>query len=257
MQNIEAINFLTGSVARWQILTAVAAEPRTFRQLREDLDVPQSTLNRNLTKLEERGWVREQPDRTHELTSLGTFFVERLRPLEDVLIVVEQMAEYPDAFPLQEFGFNLALLAEADWRVAGENEPYRIINRVRAVFEGATTVRGITPHYNPAYIDVSERLAQRDGGRVVGMVPDHQLDAAIEDDHFDLGQFGEQASVEFRVWDGDIDYGIAIIDEETVIYTGEHQGGMPSIMFETDNEAVVTWTKTKFEEIQDRSKKIA
>lgn len=253
MQNIEVLNFLTGSEARWETLVELSERPRSFSELRDELDIPQSTLNRNLSKLDDEGWVDEDQNRTYHLTSLGTVLVRRIRPLEDVLTVADRLADHPDAFPLEEFGFDIARLADADWRRAQENEPYKAINRVRAVFRGATKLRAFTSHYNPAYIDVSERVARQPDGSVVGMVPDHQLEAAIEDEYFDLSQFRDEANVEFRVWEGDIDYGVAIVDDETVVYTGGLEGGMPSVMFETTDEEVVEWTKERYEEIYEQS----
>ena len=253
MENIEVINFLTGSEARWETLVELNDQPRSFSELRDELDIPQSTLNRNLSKLEEEGWVHEDENRTYHLSSLGNVLVSRVRTLEDVLTVADKLDDHPDAFPLENFGFDIARLADADWRAARENEPYKAVNRVRAVFQGATTLRGYTSHYNPAYIDVSERVASQPDGQVVGMVPDHQLDAAIEDEYFDLSQFRNESNVEFRVWEGDIDYGVAIVDDERVVYTGGLSGGMPSVMFESDDEEVVEWTKQRYEEIYEQS----
>lgn len=256
MENIDVINFLTGSQARWRILQALHERPREFGQLRRDLDIPQSTLNRNLSKLAEEGWVHEREDRVYRLTRLGGFLVAQMQPLADVLAVAGELAEYPDAFPLEEFDFDPEKLAEAEWRTAGENEPYTVINRVRALFEDGQEVLGFTPHYNPAYIDVSERIAKKEDSRVVGMVPDHQLEAAIEDEHFDLSQFRDAASVEFRIWDGDIDYSVALIDGETAVFTGDHGGGMPSVMFESRDDAILEWAREKYEEIYERSREV-
>lgn len=186
MEHIDVINFLTGSQARWQILLELRASPREFTDLRHDLDVPQSTLNRNLTKLAAEGWVHEETDRTYRLTSLGTFFVDRFEPLSDVLAIVDELSEHPEAFPLTEFGFDVARLADADWLDAGDNQPHTVINRIRAILEETTTIHGFTPIYNPAYIDVAERVASREDGEIIGLVPDHQLEAAIDDENFDL-----------------------------------------------------------------------
>lgn len=256
MDNIDVINFLTGSQARWQILQALHEQPREFGQLRRDLEIPQSTLNRNLTKLTEDGWVHEHTDRTYRLTSLGGFLVSRMQPLAGVLAVAGELADYPDALPLETFDFDADRLAEAEWRTAGKNEPYTIINRVRALFAEGREVLGVTPHYNPAYIDVSDRVAKKEGGRVVGIVPDHQLEAAIEDEHFDLSQFRNVSSVEFRIWEGDIDYSVAIIDDETVVVTGDHAGGMPSVMFESQDDAILGWARETYERIYERSREV-
>ncbi|MHB9286143.1 helix-turn-helix transcriptional regulator [Halobacteriales archaeon Cl-PHB] len=253
MDNIEALNFLTGSGTRWDILLELSEEPRSFGDLRTDLDVPQSTLNRNLSKLREEGWVREGADRNYHLTNLGTFFVDRIRPIADVMTVVDNLAEYPDAFPLQEFDFDVSRLADANWRTASPNEPYSVINRVRSIFEDATQIHGYRPHYNPAYIDVTARVAQKPDAEVLGMVPEHQLDAANADRDFEKGQFDDVPTVEFRVWDGDVDYALGIVDDETVVLTGHHEGGMPSLMVESTDAAVLDWAQREFQKRLDRS----
>lgn len=253
MDNLDALNFLTGSAVRWQLLLALAEEPRDFGALREDLDAPQSTLSRNLTKLAEEGWVRERTDRTYRLTALGEFFVERFQPMEDVMTVVDRLSEYPDAFPVDEWDFDVARLADADYVSGSPNEPYAVINRVRAVFEGSKRLLGISPHYNPAYIDVTARVAEQPDGEVIGITPDHQLDPAVDDDSFDLSEFPTDANVEFRVWEGDTDYGIAIVDDETVLFTGDHSGGMPSVLFETTDPEILEWARDRFNRIYAKS----
>ncbi len=253
MDNVDALNFLTGSETRWDILLELDDRPRGFGDLRTDLDVPQSTLNRNLTKLREEGWVREDADRDYRLTSLGTFFVDRIRPIEGVMTVVENLADYPDAFPLQEFDFDVARLADARWRTASQKEPYSVINRVRSIFEDATQIHGYRPHYNPAYIDVTARVARKPDAEIIGMVPSHQLDAAERDVDFENGQFTDVPTVEFRVWDGDVDYALGVVDDETVVLTGHHQGGMPSVMVESTDGDVLDWAKREFQDRYDRS----
>jgi predicted transcriptional regulator len=253
MDNIDAINTLTGSEARWRILLALLEEPTDFGTLRDDLDIPQSTLNRNLTTLSEEGWVRERADRTYHLTSLGEVFVDRVRPLEDLLAVVDELSEHPDAFPLESFDFDIARLADANWETATDREPYSVINRVRAVIEEGTRLLGISPHYNPAYIDVTARVADKPGAEVVGITPAHQLEPAAADDSFEPSEFTDTADVEFRVWDGDTDYGLAIVDDETVLFTGDHAGGMPSILVETDDPEILSWAQSEFDRIYDQS----
>jgi predicted transcriptional regulator len=253
MDNLDALNFLTGSAVRWQLLVALAEEPRDFGTLRDDLDVPQSTLNRNLTKLAEEGWVRERTDRAYRLTSLGSFFVEQFSPMQDVMTVVDRLSEYPDSFPVEEWDFDVSRLADAEYISAAPNEPYAVINRVRAVFEGGSKLHGINPHYNPAYIDVTVRVASKPDGEVVGLSPAHQMDPAVQDESFDANAFPEDADVEFRVWEGDIDYGLAVVDDETVLFTGDHEGGMPGVLFETTDPAIVDWARGEFDRIYEAS----
>lgn len=253
MDNLDALNFLTGSAVRWQLLVALAEEPRDFGTLREDLEVPQSTLNRNLTKLADEGWVHERTDRTYRLTALGDFFVEQFTPMEDVMTVVDRLSEYPDSFPVGEWDFDVSRFADADYISAAPNEPYSVINRVRAVFEESTRLHGINPHYNPAYIDVTVRVAGKPDGEVIGLTPSHQLDPAVDDASFDASAFPEDANVEFRVWEGDIDYGLAVVDDEKVLFTGDHEGGMPGVLFETTDPEIVAWAAEEFERIYDRS----
>lgn len=253
MDNVDALNFLTGSDVRWQLLLALSEEPRDFGTLRIDLDVPQSTLNRNLTKLAEEGWVHERTDRAYRLTALGEFFVEQFSPMADVMTVVERLSEYPDSFPVDEWGFDATRLADADYISAAPNEPYAVINRVRAVFEESTQIHGINPHYNPAYIDVTVRVASKPDSEVIGLTPTHQLDPAVQDDSFDADDFPDDANVEFRVWEGDIDYGLAIVDEETVLFTGDHEGGMPGVLFETTDPEIVSWAQSEFDRIYGQS----
>jgi len=159
----------------------------------------------------------------------------------------------PDWLALEEWDFDVVKLADAEWVTATRNEPYAVINRVRDIFEHSTQIHGVRPHYNPAYIDVTTRVASKPDGEVVGITPDHQLDPAVEDDSFDPEKFPDEADVEFRVWSGDIDYALAIVDEETVLFSGDHEGGMPSVLFETTDPDILAWARETFEGIYEDS----
>lgn len=256
MDHLDRLNFLTGSETRWSILLALADEEKSFADLRTELDVPQSTLNRNLGKLTTEGWVSENSDRTYTLTQTGAFFLDRFQPLEDALTVVERLADYPDAFPLEEFDFDVSRLADGDWHLASENKPYTAINAARRTFKTGTKIRGFLPYYNPAYTDVAESIAATPEASLLGMVPKHQLDLATDDVDFDIGELDGPGHVEYRVWDADPDYALGIIDDEKVVLTGHHEGGMPSVMVETDDEEVREWAREAFKTRLDQSESI-
>ncbi len=254
LAGLSALSFTAESVARWRTVLALRAGPRTFDDLRSALDTPQSTLNRNLTKLASAGWVREEPTRTYGLTPVGREFTAAMADAEAVLAVFDRLAGYPDAIPADEFDFPLRRLADALVTDTTEAEdPYAVVNRVRDIISDAQVVRGFRPVFMPAYIGATAQVARSPDGQVVGMVPSHQLDAAREDEDFDMGAVPYDDNVEFRVWDGDVDFALAVIDEELVILTCEHGGGVPDLLVESRDPAVRAWAEERIDDIYQRA----
>jgi predicted transcriptional regulator len=253
LPGLAALAFPSESVARWRTVLALAAGPLTFDELRTRLELPQSTLNRNLTKLSDEGWVREEPARTFRLTPVGDGLATALEDTEEVLAVFEALAAYPDAVPADEFDFGLHRLADAPVTIAGDDDPYRVVNRVRDRLGEATVVRGVRPVFMPAYIGVVGEIARSEGGDVLGMVPSHQLEAALADDDFDMGTLPYGDAIEFRVWDGDIDYALAVLDDDLVLLTCDHAGGVPDLLVESRDPAVRRWAHGRIQAIYERS----
>ena len=285
---VERIDFLTGSQARLAVLDALLDGPADQPGLREALDLPQSTLARNLGKLREEGWVAETTATelaaaglgdhadggdddgdtdgdgddggdgvtAYRLTALGRAVLEDLAPVADRLAVLDRLREYPEAFPLETLSFDLGRLAPATWRTSSATEPYAVVNRVRSVLQDATTIEAVLPQANPVYSDVLALVAGQPGTRVETIVPAARLpdDEAAALDAMGAGDDGSPVSV--RAHEGPIDYAMTLVDDDRVLLAGHHNGGMPSLLVETDDDAVRDWAAERFEALHDRSRPV-
>ncbi len=286
---IEAVSFVTSADARLGVLTELRAGPATQAALQSALDLPQSTLARNLGKLRDEGWVVETEaedggdGRTrYRLTALGAAAARDLQPVAARTAVLDRLTAEPDAFPLDEFEFDLERLATATWRLSSETEPYAVINRVRSVLTGSRTVESVRSHPDPASGDVLRRVAEDDGGSVESVVPAASLrtgdgapdgkraaedadveqppDDADDDAAQDVAAGGAPAPttagdddgrIRHHVVDESIDYSCIVVDGERVLLTGGPDGGMPSVLVETTDEAVLAWARARFERLRE------
>lgn len=58
----DCIECLSGSLQRVQLLSVLSDAQIDLRNLVDELDSPRTTLQRNLTILEKRGWVKKRQD---------------------------------------------------------------------------------------------------------------------------------------------------------------------------------------------------
>lgn len=272
---VEAVSFLTSATARLRLLDHLRSGPSTQADLQSALALPQSTLARNLGKLRDRGWVVETGDaddgstrddggRTrYRLTVLGAAAVDDLEPVAARTSVLARLTADPDAFPIDTFDFDVGRLASATWRVSSETEPYAVANRVRTVLEGSTSIESVRPHPDPAYSDVLARVGDTADREVTSVVPAESLDLDLgsgndsggtpevhtkSDDGEGPGTpDGAVAGMTRLAVDETIDYAIIVVDRERVLLTGGHRGGMPSVLVETADEAVLEWAIDRFE----------
>lgn len=271
---VEAVSFLTSATARLRLLSHLATGSATQADLQAALDLPQSTLARNLGKLRDRGWVVEvtaediapEDDRRsrYRLTALGAATVRDLEPVADRTSVLDRLTAEPDAFPLETFDFDVGRLAGATWRTSSETEPYAVANRVRTVLEGSTSIRGVRPHPNPAYSDVLARVAAAPDREVMSVVPEDRLGGAAAESEGDgtdasgdrehavgegasAGTDGVDAPAHRHAVDEAVDFATIVVDGERVLLTGGHRGGMPSVLVETTDRAVLEWARARVE----------
>lgn len=250
---IETLQFLVGSEVRIRLLATLNDNRSDARTLVDELDVPHSTVQRNLNKLEDRGWIDVTVNRRYYTTPVGEMVLDSLDGLLGTVQSMDGLAAFVDCVPFDQFEFDLDCLAEADCVVADSDTPAAPLNEFVELLADSAGFTLVTPHWNPAYSDVIERqLAE--GNEVTLITAESQrslltgsgigsIEEALDDENLCVS-FAEET----------LPFGLAIVDQQVAL-VGYRDGAL-RVLVESADPAIANWTDKFLEGIEGTANSI-
>jgi predicted transcriptional regulator len=157
------LEFLAASPNRLGLLDALSAGPMTSETLGDSLDLPRSTLQRNLSALAERGYVTHQPTANqYEITTSGQLARRALADALSTVTAATDLAPFLEQFPV-ELPVEPETLADCEVILATTDDPYDPVSTVKRAIGVAGEGRGFFPTVNPVYL---ESVRKYDSGEV-------------------------------------------------------------------------------------------
>jgi predicted transcriptional regulator len=238
---IDTVQFLVGSAVRVRLLASLSEQRQDARTLVERLDVPHSTVQRNLTKLEERGWIDVTVNRRYYATPVGEMVLDALDGLLGTVDAVDGLAAFVESVPFDAIEIDLETLAGGECVVADSETPAAPLSEFVDLLADAAGFTLTTPHWNPAFSDVIER--QLDAGNDVDLVTGQSQKRLLTgngvagiDEH--IGD--ENLSVSFT--DSGLRLGVALADDEVALVG--YREGAPRVLVRSDDPDVRSWARS-------------
>lgn len=251
---IETLQFLAGSRVRIRLLSVLRDEQADARTLVDTLDVPHSTVQRNLNKLQERGWVDTTLDRSYYTTPVGQIVLDSLDGLLGTVRSMDGLAEFVDCVPFQRYGFDLECLADADCTVADSETPSAPLNEFVDLLDEAAGFTLLTPHWNPAYKEVVAR--QLDDADGTAEVITHQSQRSL----LTAGSVGALTDLQaddrltVRLTEDDLSLGLGVVDDRVAL-AGFRDGSL-RVLVVTDDERVRSWAAEFLAGVREESTRL-
>ena len=245
---IETLQFLVGSEVRIRLLATLNDSRADARTLVDELDVPHSTVQRNLNKLEDRGWIDATVNRRYYTTPVGEMVLDSLDGLLGTVQSMDGLAAFVDCVPFDEFAFDLDMLADADCVVADRDTPSAPLNEFVELLANSDGFTLVTPHWNPAYSDVIERQLET-GNDVELLTAESQRSMLTGSGISSLeGALGSD-NLTVRLSDSTLSFGVAIVDREVAL-VGYRDGAL-RVLVQSDHPAVADWADQFLDGIED------
>lgn len=92
----DTIECLSNSPQRVEILDALDGKHTDLRDLKTELDSPRTTLQRNLSVLEEHGWVEKTPS-GYTTTTVGCLLLGEAMSMSEATEMIQRIAPFLDA----------------------------------------------------------------------------------------------------------------------------------------------------------------
>lgn len=248
---IETLQFLVGSEVRIRLLATLNEDREDARTLVDRLDVPHSTVQRNLNKLEERGWIDATVNRRYYTTPVGEMVLDSLDDLLSTVQSMDGLAAFVDCVPFGEFEFDLDLLADAECVVADTDTPAAPLNEFVELLANSSGFTLVTPHWNPAYSDVIER--QLDAGNDVTLITTKSQRSLLTGSGVaSIEESLDSENLTVSLSDDALPFGLAIVDRKVAL-VGYRDGAL-RVVVESDEPAVAEWVDSYLNGIEPTAK---
>lgn len=150
---IETLSFLTNTENRLQILFLLAEANRSQEELQHRLDVPRTTLRRNIVELKERRFVETDPSKNEvRLLPAGEIIVDASRTFLSRVNTATDVGTFLDHVG-ESLPVSTDALFDCDIILCNDGEPYAPVYRLLNVFRDSDSIRGIFPSINPIYVE--------------------------------------------------------------------------------------------------------
>lgn len=242
----DAIQDLTNDT-KHVLLKEIQNEPQPPGSLADILGVDRSTVHRNATDLKDRGWI-EQRNGNYHLTTGGEVVVPKFEELGFAITAVNKTQEFLEEFPEP---LPAEALAEASTTTGARPEPHApLIRFTNSLDRDISHIRCLVPIFSEIFNDAIWPLIQ-DGTRVEGVVTPELLETARGKD--DLGNAIDATSYEMYLLPDDIEFGLAIFDNETVHAGAFAADGTLTAGLLGDSDALLDWANDRFDTYKQRS----
>jgi predicted transcriptional regulator len=248
---IETLQFLAGSRVRIRLLSTLREQQADARTLVDTLDVPHSTVQRNLNKLEARGWIDVTLDRSYYATPVGELVLDALDGLLGTVESLDGLAAFVDCVSFDQFGFDIERLSDATVVVADEETPSAPLNEFVRLLDEADGFTLLAPHWNPAYREIVARQLREDTGDAEILTERTQKELLTDGSVGTLTDLQDDDNLTVRLSDDRLSLGVGFVGDEVAL-AGYREGNLHA-MVTTDDEAVLAWASQFLDAVRDGS----
>ena len=254
-EDVPAVDIVNTVSSRQPVLESLQTEPKDKRALVDELELSRSTIDRSIRELEMQGLV-EYSDGALIVTPVGQLAIDGLSELTDTIEIGQRLEEFLEWMPMDEFGVDIRLLADADIIVAEPGDPWSMINQHIQLLKTMDEGRFLLPITGMHAAETAhERVVENEAGCELVVEPSvaetHQADpnyAPIVEEIVATGR------VDVYQYEGELPYGLALVGGTVQVITAE--GDEPRALLETENDEVRDWAEGKYEEYKQQSQKL-
>lgn len=241
---LEDIAFLARSESRLRILESLASGDRTTQELREELEIPRTTLSRNLAKLEKRRWITEQAG-VYEITPRAVAIVAKFDPLIETVEGIHSLGEAIEWLPPPARDLDYRHFRGCTVTTPTAASPTAPTDRGVELFRTADYHRTLVSTVSPRFVkEVKEHQIPGEG-----IVPASFIETlrADPDRAEPWSEFAATGSV--WIYRGDIPIDCHIMDDRVLIWLVERKEDKLDVygLLETENDVVRSWAEDLFE----------
>lgn len=237
MEGLDEARFLASSASRVELLCELGEEPIDLRDLRDELEIPRTTLQRNLKKLEKRGWIEESRE-GYSVTKKGELIVEAFTNFLETVRGADALATFVTWVDpgLVDTRHLKKISGTASTEEAPEAARQRLLNRLRESESSTAILPALS-------VDLFRDLSNLaiDGRSRVNLVVDRKTEDTLRDEcPSELKDALEAGVLDLRIRSEIPPYGLVVTDT-ALILLGFDEDSLPRALLETEAEESMEW----------------
>jgi predicted transcriptional regulator len=247
--------FLADSPDRVALLTHLREASGSPSTIADSLSMSHRSVQRNLSRLAERGWV-EKRDGAYHLTTPGALVVDEYTTYLNALSRIEEYNAFFEYLPDHEHTPDPRWLEDATLVVATSEDPQAPVNHyiksVRA-FE-SERIRMLSPVLSRLFHDAHAKLALR-GIHTELVLSEAMIERARELNPAEFEVVVNLPVLDLYCYPDSIVLGLTLGDRRVLIGAYDERGQM-QVCVEASNDALLEWTGELYEHYRERAEHI-
>ncbi|MCJ0618910.1 helix-turn-helix domain-containing protein [Haloarcula hispanica] len=246
---LERLEFLIASPNRYRLLRSLSEGAASSDTLGEELDLPRSTLRRNLTALENQGYISQVvTENRYEVTVAGEIACKAVRNALSTVELGASVGPFFERFPA-ELPIGPDTLMSCDITISTTDTPFEPLYHVRRNVMGAACVKGFVPTINPLYIDTLQECIDEDLTLEV-VAPPSGYESASPDYDETLDAIGASENITLYESGSVPEYALGIIDETVLLGAFDERMRTHSVIAAPSQSELRRWAAERYDEIK-------
>lgn len=243
----EAAASLVRSGARIEILRQLRDSEASRYDLRERLDCSRTTVDRNLDRLLDQGWIDGRSNE-YAITTSGVAVLERALAFLETVGTASRLQPILRWIPASGLDVDLRHLSDARMTLPDDGAPLAMVDRHTTVLGETSSFRAVLPLSSAGPLRAHQRRVTAGEADGTLVVTPSVADSYRSDPQFveivDALLAAENASI--HVTEQAVPYYLGVLD--ATVQIGVDEDGQPRGLIETDDERVRAWADEQIEE---------
>lgn len=251
----DTIKCLSNSSQRLQILDVLDGTYADLRDLKTKLNSPRTTLQRNLSVLEKRGWV-EKTRSGYTTTTAGCLIFEEFMTMSETAETIQHIAPFlevmdaPAEIDIGRFDDPLVTVPE-------RGRPDAPTKRLFDSYNGADYIKGLLPAVSFLLVELS-RYADEDTTTeheyIISQETFNVLQEQYDGERTEVSEMTRSVRTTIRIYEDDLPYGLFISGNRLALAAYDDVGRMQALVESTSEESI-EWGEQVYENYRHQSKR--
>lgn len=238
----EEISVLTSSPNYIKILRLLDEESGRKRDLENRSDMSRSTINRGITRLEEKEWIEEH-NIHYEITFVGQLLIRHYDRFESQVKQLSDKKEFFQQLRDENLSIPLEVLEASELTVATERDPHIVINNFRKASNlDVDEFVGMLPVVSPIFNDHAREILER--GTDMELIIDLTVLKQSQDKYSEDLELGLNAdNFDLLVHPDPLMVGLAAFDNKHALFGAFNDRGQLNAGLTGNNQILIDWVK--------------
>ncbi len=247
------LRYLSNSFQRVRLLDRLSDSPTDLRGLKDDLDAPRTTLQRNLTQLERRGWI-ERTSSGYATTPVGQLLVTEIGRMIEATRTIETLSPFLEAVDDPQT-LDVNRLADPVVTVPEPNRPHAPMKRLFEMVRTGTDGRGMFPVISGELLRHYRRSDGCSPATSEIVLPTETIDSLREGTLPEGVDLLEGDEIHLLKYDDELPYGLVIAGDGVALLAYDEVGRIQALV-ESNGHETIEWAEQVYDWYRNQAKPV-